>query len=114
VIGNAIIAFFVFGAFFRAAQQYNKNGVEWGAIGLASFFIPNFLIPFLAAILLTSIGAGRVDVAGWLSISAFIGFGAGVAIVIWVYNKLMERAIDGQAVLDSAPVPPSQGGSENH
>lgn len=111
MIGNGIIACIVFSAFFRAAQEYNKNGLAWGAIGVFSFFIPYLVIPIVAAILLTSSGAGSSAGAGLFSISAIAGFGIAVAVVIWVYNKLMERAIDEQAALDSQVA--SQGGSQN-
>ena len=37
MLGNLIIAAILFGAFYRAAGEYNKNGFAWGFIGLAAF-----------------------------------------------------------------------------
>jgi hypothetical protein len=79
---------FVFAAFFRAARECAKSGLAWGLIGLASFFIPYFAIPIFVAILIAIAGVG-----GAASVmSGLIGFAAAVATVIWVYNKLMDRA----------------------
>jgi len=37
-----IIGFIVFAALARAAREYKKNAVAWGAIGFPSFFIPQY------------------------------------------------------------------------
>jgi hypothetical protein len=97
MLSNFIIGFFVFAAFFRAAREYGKNGVAWGLIGLVSFFTVLFTATFFVATLLTLVGAGNAS----LLISGLIGFVAAVATAMWVCNKLMERAIDKQAAIDS-------------
>lgn len=115
MIGDIIIACFICAAYFRAAKEYGKNGLAWALVGLASFFIPYFAIPICAAILLVLVGAGHAAVMG-VSIAGLVGFVAAVATVVWVYNKLMERAIDAQAALDSqasASRQAAQGSSES-
>jgi len=95
VIGNFIIAFIVFGAFFRAAKEYNHSGFQWGAIGVASYFVPNWIILFVVTI---AAGPGN---GGVLSLASLAGFVLSIVFVVWMYNKLMDRAIEAQAALDS-------------
>jgi hypothetical protein len=106
MIADSIIACFVFVAFFRAAGEYQKNGVAWGFIGLASFFVPNFVIPFAVAVALSLAGAGRAVLMGF-TVAGLAGFVAGLVTVVWVYNKLMERAIEEQAARDAQSLAPA-------
>jgi hypothetical protein len=101
MFGDAIIAFIVGGAFVRAGYEYGKNGLSWGAIGLASFFVPCLVIPILVSLLLTLSGASRNIALGSLSMTSLLGFAAGVGAAVWTYNKLMDRAIDAQAAKDA-------------
>jgi hypothetical protein len=101
MLGNAIIAFIVFGAFMRAGQEYGKNGAAWGAIGVASFFVPSFIIPILVTLVLTLGGASRDAAVGAFTLTGLLGFAGGVLTAIWSYNKLMDRAIDAQAAKDA-------------
>jgi hypothetical protein len=100
MLQNGIIVFFVFGAFFRAAKEYQQNGFAWGGIGLLAFYIPSFVVPFVGVMLLTLFGADVRTAAGSLSLIGILGFVAGVASVIMVYNKLMDRAIAAQILND--------------
>jgi hypothetical protein len=100
-IGNFIIAFIVGGAFVRAGREYGKNGLAWGAMGLASFFVPYFAIPFLVSFVLILSGASRNIALGSLSLTGLLGFAAGVGATVWTYNTLMDRAIDAQAGKDA-------------
>jgi hypothetical protein len=101
MFGNAIIAFIVGGAFVRAGYEYGKNGLAWGAIGLAAFFVPSLLIPILVSLGLTLTGANRNIALGSISLTGLLGFAAGVCAAIWTYNKLMHRAIEAQAAKDA-------------
>ena len=95
MIGNFIIAFIVFGAFFRAAKEYNQSGFTWGAIGVTSYFVPNWIILFGVAL---AAGPGN---GGVLSLASIAGFVLSIVFVVWMYNKLMDRAIEAQAALDA-------------
>lgn len=95
MIGNLIIAFIVFGAFFRAAKEYNQSGIKWGGIGVASFFVPNWIILFVV-----TLAAGPAN-GGVLSLASLSGLVLSIVFVVWVYNKLMDRAIEAQAAYDA-------------
>ena len=115
MLGNLIIAAILFGAFYRAAGEYNKNGFAWGLIGLAAFFVPYYVFTLVIVILLATVGAGNASIGGWFPLSALLGFVASVAIVVWTYNKLMDMAINEQAARDAqtsalAGPPPLSGG----
>ena len=103
-----IIGLIVFTAFARAAREYKKSALGWGAIGLASFFIPQYSIAFLGTAFLRSVaGLG----ASFLLFVADLA--ASAIIAAWVYNKLMDRAIQQLAALDaaaSASAPPNPNG----
>jgi hypothetical protein len=114
-MGNLIIAAILFGAFYRAAREYNKNGFAWGFIGLAAFFAPNYVFTLVIVILLATLGSGNASIGGWFPLSALLGFVASVAIVVWTYNKLMDMAIKELAARDAqdsatAGPPPLSGG----
>jgi len=111
MLGNAIIAFIVFGAFMRAGREYGKSGVGWGAIGVASFFVPSLVIPLLVTLALTLGGANRDAAMGSFTLTGLLGFAGGVMTTIWSYNKLMERAIDAQAAKDAQAAAGSESGS---
>jgi MFS superfamily sulfate permease-like transporter len=103
-MSSYVIGFIVLAAFARAAREYKKSALAWGAIGLASFFIPLYSIAFLGTALLRSVGA----LAPTLLLVADLA--ASAAIAAWAYNKLMHRAIQELASLDAAAsptVPPS-------
>jgi hypothetical protein len=101
MLENSIIAFIVGGAFVRAGHEYGKNGLAWGAIGLAAFFGPSLLIPFLVTFILTLAGASPKLALGSFTLTGLLGFATGLAATVWTYNKLMERAIDAQAAKDT-------------
>jgi hypothetical protein len=101
MLGDLIIAAILFGAFYRAAGEYNKNGFAWGFIGLAAFFVPNYVFTLVIVILMATVGARNTSIGGWLPLSALLGFVASVTIVVWTYNKLMDRAINEQAARDA-------------
>jgi len=101
MLGNAIIAFVVFGAFMRAGREYGKNGAGWGAIGVASFFIPSLVIPILLTVAMTLGGANRDMAVGSIPLTGLLGFAGGVMATIWSYNKLMDREIEAQATKDA-------------
>jgi hypothetical protein len=101
MLGNAIIIFFVFGAYFRAAREYGKNGFAWGGIGLLAYYLPSFAIPAVAVLILGMFHVGDSVAIGSLSIAGLAGIAGSIAAVVVVYNKLMERAIDQQAALDA-------------
>jgi len=107
MLGNLIIAAILFGAFYRAAGEYNKNGFAWGLIGLAAFFVPNYVFALVIVILVSTVGAGNASIGGWFSLSALLGFLASVAIVVWAYNKLMDVAINEQAAKDAQASAPA-------
>jgi hypothetical protein len=98
---NGIIAFIVGGAFVRAGQEYGNNGLAWGAIGLASFFLPSLVLPILVLFVLNLSGARPNIASGSFSLISLLGFAAGVGATVWTYNKLMDRAINVQAAKDS-------------
>jgi Na+/melibiose symporter-like transporter len=101
MLENGIIAFIVGGAFIRAGQEYGKNGWVWGAIGLASFFVPSLVVPILVLLVLRLSGANRDIAFGSFNLTGLLGFAVGVGATVWTYNKLMERAIDAQAAKDA-------------
>jgi hypothetical protein len=101
MLGSGIIAFIVGGAFVRAGYEYGKNGLVWGAIGLAAFFVPSLVVPILVMAVLSLSGASRGVASGSFSLTSLLGFAAGVGAAIWTYNKLMDRAIDAQAAKDA-------------
>ena len=101
MLGNAIIAFIVGGAFLRAASEYNKDGLAWGAIGLASFFCPAWIVALLSPLVLALAGADRGVGLGPLTVGSLVSFAAGAAVTVWSYNKLMEKAIEEQAAKDA-------------
>jgi hypothetical protein len=101
MILNIIIFIVVFGAFFRAAREYGKNGFAWGFIGVAAFFVPDFLIPIVVAMILVLFGVGGEVAVGSIAITGLVGFVAAIGIVVMVYNKLMDRAIAQQAAIDA-------------
>jgi hypothetical protein len=98
---NGIIAFIVGGAFVRAGQEYGKTGLAWGAIGLASFFVPSLIVPILVLFVLKLSGASPNIASGSFSLTSLLGFAAGVGATVWTYNKLMDRAINAQAAKDA-------------
>jgi hypothetical protein len=100
-MGDIIIGTIIFVAFFRAAGEYKKNGWAWGGIGIASFFIPSLILPFLVTIVLTAAGAGKGPGQAAFSLAGLISFGLSLLTVVWTYNKLMELAIEAQAVRDA-------------
>jgi hypothetical protein len=97
-VGNLIITIIVFGAFFRAAREYSKNGVAWGLIGVAAYFIPQYVVLFAVGAIVYAT-SDPTSSGSEFTIPLLAGFAAGVLCVIWTYNKLMERAIDEQAAL---------------
>lgn len=101
MLGNAIISVIVGGAFLRAASEYNKSGLAWGAIGLASFFGPSWIMALLVPLVLALAGVDRGAGLGPLTVGSLVSFAAGAAVTVWSYNKLMERAIEEQAAKDA-------------
>ncbi len=101
MLADGIIAFIVGGAFVRAGYEYGKNGLAWGAIGLAAVFVPCLAVPFLVSLVLTLSGASRDVALRSFSLTGLIGIAAGVGAAVWTYNKLMDRAIDAQAAKDA-------------
>jgi MFS superfamily sulfate permease-like transporter len=104
-MSSYIIGFMVFAAFARAAREYKKSALAWGAIGLVSFFIPQYSIAFLGTAILRSVDAPRASIL--LLVGDLV---ASAMIAAWAYNKLMDRAIRELASLDaaaSAIVPPN-------
>jgi hypothetical protein len=108
MLENGIIAFIVGGAFVRAGQEYGKNGLAWGAIGLVSFFGPSLAVPFLVLLVLRLSGANRDVALGSFNLTGLLGFAAGVGAAVWTYNKLMDRAIDAQAAKDAQDLATTQ------
>lgn len=78
MLGNGIIAFIVGGAFVRAGYEYGKNGLAWGVIGLAAFFVPSLAIPILVTLLLTLSGASPNTASGAFGLAGLLGLAAGV------------------------------------
>jgi hypothetical protein len=108
MLGNAIIAFIVGGAFVRAGYEYGKNGLAWGAIGLASFFGPSVVIPILVSVVVTLSGASRDIAFGSFNLTGLLGFAAGVGATVWTYSRLMDRAIEAQSVKDAQELAAAQ------
>ena len=96
-MSNYIIGLIVFAAFARAAREYEKSVLAWGAIGLASFFIPQFSIAFLGTAFLRVVNAPRASL--FLLVADLV---ASAAIAAWAYNKLMDRAMQEMAARDGA------------
>jgi hypothetical protein len=96
-MGSYIIGFIVFVAFARAAREYQKSVVAWGLIGVAAFFVSQFAIGFLGAIILRMAGATSA-----LSLLLIGDFVASVVITGWTYKKLMDGAIREMAARDAA------------
>lgn len=101
MLANCIVTLIIGGAFVRAGREYGRNGLAWGAIGLASFFVPSLAIPILLSFILTLAGASRDIALGSFNLTGLLGFATGVDATVWTYNKLMERAIDAQAAKDA-------------
>ena len=97
MLGEIFIIAAIFGAFFRAAREYGANGFLWGGVGLASFYGTFFLVSVAVGL-----AFGAVSVLGMMALAPVAGFVAGVAAVIFAYNKLMDRAIQAQAMRDDA------------
>jgi len=72
-----------------------RAGFKWGAIGVASYFVPNWIVLFVVTI---AAGPGN---GGVLSLASLAGFVLSIVFVVWMYNKLMDRAIEAQAALDA-------------
>jgi hypothetical protein len=83
MLANCIITFIIGGAFVRAGQEYGRNGLAWGAIGLASFFIPSLAIPILISFILTLAGASRDIALGSFNLTGLLGFATGVGATVW-------------------------------